>query len=140
MAGFSNVCIQYSGLVRTNTPRGWCCSVRGCRHRGLDKICRDENLVATQEDSLIGVSEYTLEVATGIGEEFRFLWNATRGNRLRPWRSAYLRWRLETYSGQRAETIRARDFWNVFWKEKRQSLRFLRWTREIKPYSDSKQR
>jgi hypothetical protein len=73
-----------------------------------------------------------------MGEEFRFLWNATRGNRLRPWRSAYLRWRVETYSGQRSETLGVSDFWNLFWVEKRQLLRFLRWTREIKGYSDSK--
>jgi len=61
-----------------------------------------------------------------------FLWNATRGERLRPWRSPYLRWRLETYSGQRADTVRGRDFWNLFWKEKR----FLRWTGEIKGYAE----
>jgi hypothetical protein len=73
-----------------------------------------------------------------MGEEFRFLWNATRGNRLRPWRSAYLRWRVETYSGQRAETLGAADFWNLFWIEKRQLFRFLRWTREIKGYADTK--
>jgi hypothetical protein len=72
-----------------------------------------------------------------MGEELRFLWNATRGNRLRPWRSAYLRWRLETYSGQKAETVQARDFWNLFWKEKRQFFRFLRWTREMRDYSGS---
>src|SRR6266446_6098144 len=36
-----------------------------------------------------------------MGEELRFLWNATRGNRLRPWRSPYLRWRLETYADQK---------------------------------------
>jgi hypothetical protein len=70
-------------------------------------------------------------------EELRFLWNATRGSKLRPWRSAYLRWRFETYSGRRAETVRGVDFWNLFWKEKKQFLRFLRWTREIKSYSDS---
>jgi hypothetical protein len=65
-----------------------------------------------------------------------FLWNTTRGERLRPWRSPYLRWRLETYSGQRADTVRATDFWNLFWKEKRQLLRFLRWTGEIKGYAE----
>jgi hypothetical protein len=53
-----------------------------------------------------------------------------------PWRSPYLRWRLETYSGQRAETVRLKDFWELFWKEKRQLLRFLRWTGEIKAYSE----
>jgi hypothetical protein len=68
-------------------------------------------------------------------EGLRFLWNASRGDRLRPWRSPYLRWRLETYSGKRAETVTARDFWDLFWAEKRQVFRFLRWTREIKGYA-----
>lgn len=90
--------------------------------------------------NVILVCTHNIAVVSDMGEELRFLWNATRGNRLRPWRSAYLQWRLETYSGQRAETVRARDFWNLFWKEKRQFLRFLRWTHEIKRYSDSKKR
>jgi hypothetical protein len=32
--------------------------------------------------------------------------------------------------------VRLRDFWGLFWKEKRQLLRFLRWTGEIKAYSE----
>ena len=63
----------------------------------------------------------------GMVEELRFLWNATRGSRLRPWRSPYLRWRMETYSGKKADTLRLRDFWNVMWRDKSQFLRFLRW-------------
>jgi hypothetical protein len=57
----------------------------------------------------------------------RFLWNATRGNRLRPWRSDYLRWRIETYSGREARTIDARDFFRFVWHEKWQLIRFLHW-------------
>jgi hypothetical protein len=68
-------------------------------------------------------------------EGLRFLWNATRGDRLRPWRSPYLRWRLETYTGKRADTITARDFWILFWTEKMQLFRFLRWTGEIRGYA-----
>ena len=68
-------------------------------------------------------------------EGLRFLWNATRGNRLRPWRSAYLRWRLETYTGKPAGTIQARDFLRLAVREKRQFLRFLRWTGEIRSYA-----
>lgn len=70
----------------------------------------------------------------------RFLWDATKGERLRPWRSAYLRWRLETYSGKKAETVGPKDFWDFFWKEKRQFLRFLRWTGEMKGYATPEKR
>lgn len=73
-------------------------------------------------------------------EAIRFWWSATRGERLRPWRSAYLRWRLETYSGKKAETVELRDFWEMFWKEKRQVLRFLRWTGEMKEYAAPEKR
>jgi hypothetical protein len=73
-------------------------------------------------------------------EGIRFLWNATHGYRLRPWKSPYLRWRLETYSGKAAETLTARDFLTFGWSEKGQLLRFLRWTGEIRRYaSDAEQ-
>jgi hypothetical protein len=61
----------------------------------------------------------------------RFLWNATRGHRLRPWRSPYLRWRLETYSGLHAETIRLRDFRHFLFSERKQLFRFSRWLSEM---------
>ncbi len=61
----------------------------------------------------------------------RFIWNATRGHRLRPWRSEYLKWRIETYSGKKAESLRPRDVMGFLWTEKRNLLRFLRWTDEM---------
>jgi hypothetical protein len=62
-----------------------------------------------------------------MGSAMRFLWNATRGHRLRPWRSDYLRWRIETYSGREANTIDAREFFRFVWQEKGQLIRFLHW-------------
>jgi hypothetical protein len=61
----------------------------------------------------------------------RFLWNATRGTRLTPWRSPYIRWRIETYSGLKAETLSARDVFAFTWNERWNLLRFLRWAGEI---------
>ena len=61
----------------------------------------------------------------------KFLWNATRGHRLRPWRSDYLRWRIETYSGHKAEAITPRDFFRFLWQEKWQLLRFLHWAGKL---------
>jgi hypothetical protein len=58
----------------------------------------------------------------------KFLWNATRGQRLRPWRSEYLRWRIETYSGMKADSIDAAVFFRFLWLEKAQLIRFLLWT------------
>jgi hypothetical protein len=61
----------------------------------------------------------------------RFLWNATRGHRLTPWRSEYLKWRIETYSGRKADTVTFLYFWSFLWKEKSRLLRFLTWTRDF---------
>jgi hypothetical protein len=70
-----------------------------------------------------------------MGEGIRFLWTATRGHRLRPWRSDYLKWRLETFTGRHAEEVRARDFWRLAMGERRQVLRFLRWLSEMRTYA-----
>jgi len=56
-----------------------------------------------------------------------FLWKATRGYRLTPWRSPYLRWRIETYYGLHADEIGFREFWAFSWAHRAELLRFLRW-------------
>lgn len=61
----------------------------------------------------------------------RFIWNATRGHRLRPWRSEYLKWRIETYSGKKAESLQPKDVIGFLWSEKRNLMRFLHWTDEM---------
>lgn len=58
----------------------------------------------------------------------RFIWNATRGYRLTPWRSPYLKWRVETYSGKKAETLTLKDIWDFIWVSKWELLSFLLWT------------
>lgn len=58
----------------------------------------------------------------------RFIWNATRGHRLTPWRSPYLKWRVETYSGKKAETLTAKEIWDFVWVSKWELLSFLFWT------------
>ena len=44
-----------------------------------------------------------------MGAGLIFLWNATRGSRLRPWRSECLKWRVETYTGKHAEEVGLRS-------------------------------
>ena len=55
------------------------------------------------------------------------LWRLTRGYRFRPWRSPYLRWRMETYSGLPAETITFADFWRFSWRQRKELACYLRW-------------
>jgi hypothetical protein len=57
----------------------------------------------------------------------RLAWDLSRGYRLRPWRSPYLRWRIETYWGLHAEDITFAQFWRFAWQQRRELLRYLRW-------------
>jgi hypothetical protein len=61
----------------------------------------------------------------------RYLWKATRGYRLAPWRSPYLRWRMETYWGTPAEEITFGGFWRFSWRHRAEFSRFLRWAERM---------
>ena len=60
------------------------------------------------------------------------LWRMSAGYRLRPWRSPYLRWRIETYSGLHAEKITFDDFWRFTWQQRRELFRYLRWAAKMR--------
>ena len=70
--------------------------------------------------------------------KIRFLWNATRGHRLAPWRSPYLLWRIETYTGVKMKQIGFVEFWEFMWRERHELWRFLRWTGEMERYAHPK--
>lgn len=55
------------------------------------------------------------------------LWQLTRGYRLRPWASPYLRWRIETYWGIPAASIGFKQFWRFLWQRRREWIGYLRW-------------
>jgi len=57
----------------------------------------------------------------------RFLWNSLRGYRLNPLRSPYLRWRVETYTGKKAESITTGDILGFLRQQRWDFLRFLHW-------------
>ena len=61
----------------------------------------------------------------------RFIWNATRGHRMAPWKSEYLKWRIETYSGKKAESLGMVDMARFVWNSKWELLRFLAWTGQL---------
>jgi hypothetical protein len=58
----------------------------------------------------------------------KLLWISSRGYRLQPWRSPYLRWRIETYSGISAESLDFRSFFGFLWTRRTSMLRYLRWS------------
>ncbi|MCX7603451.1 MAG: hypothetical protein N2036_05175 [Bryobacteraceae bacterium] len=63
----------------------------------------------------------------------QFLWTASRGHRLAPWRSPYLRWRIETYWGIEAGSIGPREFWRFVREHRGELWRFLRWAAQMRP-------
>lgn len=60
----------------------------------------------------------------------RYYWIAAKGYRLRPWRSPYLQWRLETFFGSEGHAPDADTFFRLLWRERARFGRFLRWTEE----------
>ena len=59
------------------------------------------------------------------------MWRLSRGYRLCPWRSPYLRWRIETYCGLDADHITVGDFWRFTWNNRHDLIRFLRWAEKM---------
>jgi len=58
---------------------------------------------------------------------WRYFWTASKGYRLRPWKSPYVQWRLETFFGREAEGADAATFFRLLWRERARLVRFLRW-------------
>jgi hypothetical protein len=56
-----------------------------------------------------------------------YLWRTSKGYRLRPWASPYIRWRMETYWGTHAEDIGFGEFWRYLWIHRKDFIRFLHW-------------
>jgi hypothetical protein len=65
----------------------------------------------------------------------RFLWNAARGHRLAPWRSPFLRMRIEMYCGVRMDKIGFLEFWGFLFRERASLWRFLQWTASMERYT-----
>ncbi|HEV2388798.1 MAG TPA: hypothetical protein VGS20_16260 [Candidatus Acidoferrales bacterium] len=53
-----------------------------------------------------------------------------KGYRLRPWKSPYIRWRLETFFGPGAEGLQGWGLAALLWRERGRMLRFVRWAGE----------
>jgi hypothetical protein len=80
---------------------------------------------ARTERSFLGI--YSFGKGIYLFAPLRFLWNATRGHRFAPWRSEYLRWRVETYSGKRAEALTFGEIFQFMWVSRWELLGYLAW-------------
>ncbi len=60
----------------------------------------------------------------------RYYWITAKGHRLRPWKSPYIQWRLETFFGHEADGLDAGKFFRLMWRERARMERFLEWVKE----------
>jgi hypothetical protein len=68
----------------------------------------------------------------------RYYWITARGYRLRPWKSPYIQWRLETFFGQDASDLNARKLFRLMWCDRIRMERFLKWVGEQRAAQRSK--
>jgi hypothetical protein len=57
----------------------------------------------------------------------RYYWIIAKGYRLQPWKSPYLRWRLETFFGKDAASLDALATLQLLWRERARIRSFLKW-------------
>jgi hypothetical protein len=50
-----------------------------------------------------------------------------KGYRLQPWKSPYLKWRMETWSGIHADSITPKVFISYVWQHRKDIWRYLHW-------------
>jgi hypothetical protein len=62
----------------------------------------------------------------------RYYWLVSKGYRLRPWKSPYLQWRMETFFGPAAENLTPRKFFHLMWTERARLRRFLAWVKDMR--------
>lgn len=63
---------------------------------------------------------------------FRYYWLTSKGYRLRPWKSPYLQWRMETFFGPAATNLTAGQFFSYMWRERARIRRFIAWVAEVR--------
>ena len=57
----------------------------------------------------------------------RYYWIISKGHRLTPWTSPYIRWRMETFFGHEAANLSVSEFFHLLWRERVRMERFLGW-------------
>jgi len=90
--------------------------------RTLESVCPSDVLQRNSEPSSIRERH----VLRGVRRVLRSLWNGTSGHRLAPWRSPYLRERIETHTGARMHSTGLLEFSGVMWRGRAELLRVLK--------------
>lgn len=67
----------------------------------------------------------------------RYYWIIAKGYRLRPWKSPYIQWRMETFFGAEAADLTARKFFRLMWRERARMESFLAWVSDQRRHSST---
>jgi hypothetical protein len=57
----------------------------------------------------------------------RYYWTTSKGYRMHPWDSPYVRWRMETFYGAAAANLDRRKFLHLMWRDRERIVHFLDW-------------
>lgn len=107
---------------------GTCPQVDGCAGDRYAEVCAHETGAGFH--GIIGANFWT-GACRFVFIALRYYWITSKGYRLRPWRSPYIRWRMETFFGREAESAHdARGFFRLMWRERARMRRFLLWVGE----------
>ena len=67
-----------------------------------------------------------------------YYWITTKGYRLHPWDSPYVKWRMETFFGVEAESLDRKKFMELMWRERKRMREFLSWVGERRRERDKR--
>lgn len=66
----------------------------------------------------------------------KYFWICSKGYRLCPWRSPYIKWRFQTYFAIPAKDITFYVFFKLLWVERKRFWEFLHWVVEMQRASE----
>ena len=72
--------------------------------------------------------------------DVRYYWIISKVYRLRPWKSPYLQWRMETFLGPAAANLTAGKFFAYMWRERARIRRFVAWAAEMRREANRRSR
>jgi GT2 family glycosyltransferase len=94
--------------------------------RTFDSVCPSDALPRSSGPSSVRAPGRVFHRVAVLRRLLRSLWNGTSGHRLAPWRSPYLREKIETHTGVKMQSTGFLDFSGVMWRGRAELWRALK--------------
>ena len=95
--------------------------------RTLESVCPSDTLQRNSAPGSASAPGRALNRVAVLRKVLRSLWNGTSGHRLAPWRSPYLREKIENHTGARMHGPGLLEFSGVMWRGRAELWRVLKW-------------